>query len=96
MIALDLARLARAVHLNVERIDASRWAVRGGAGEHVVDVSREACDCTDFRVRGGPCKHVWAVRLRRGDQEAIDALRALVELPRRPRKPRTHATPTGA
>ena len=105
-----LARLARAVHLDARPLDAGRWLVTGGAAPHVVAeiesvtgcntpvpgrVVRETCDCVDFRLRGGPCKHVLAVRLRRGDAEALDGLRELVPAPRRPRTRRT-ATATEA
>jgi len=85
----SLARLARAVHLDARPLDAGRWLVTGGASPHVVDAARGTCDCVDFRLRGGPCKHLWALRLRRGDPEALDALRELVAAPRRPRTRRT-------
>jgi len=78
-----LSRLARAVHLDAERLNAHHWRVWGGAAEHVVDADRGTCDCPDFRLRGRVCKHILAARLRSGDVELLNALRDLVPMPRR-------------
>jgi hypothetical protein len=88
------ARLARAVHLDAERIAGGAWTVTGGATPHTVTADASACDCTDYTVRGGPCKHILAVRLRSGDSATLDALRGLVVAPRRVRAVR-EARPEG-
>jgi hypothetical protein len=80
---LDPMRLAKAVHLDAEKLDNGAWKVSGGASEHLVTADASACDCADFSVRGGSCKHLLAVRLRTGDSEALDALRGLVVAPAR-------------
>ncbi|HLA88894.1 MAG TPA: hypothetical protein VJL28_00500 [Gemmatimonadaceae bacterium] len=81
----DLERLARAVHLDAERLDTGAWRVTGGAHVHEVNADATACDCTDYAVRGRSCKHLLAVRLRSGDSEA--PLRLIVVAPRRARRP---------
>ena len=82
---MDAARVARAVHLTIDERAPGIFEVRGGAGVHTVDLGAGTCDCTDFAVHGGPCKHLLAVRLRRGDAEALEALRAVVPMPSRKR-----------
>jgi predicted nucleic acid-binding Zn finger protein len=78
----DLARLRRAVHLDVERIDSGVWVVTGGSGSHVVRA--DECDCADFIMRRAKCKHLLAVALRTSrDPDVIRALRELVPLPSR-------------
>lgn len=84
--AADTARLARACHLDVERVTSGTWVVSGGARPHLVAADASSCDCTDFGVRGGPCKHILAVRLQAGDAETLRALRALVAAPRPARR----------
>jgi hypothetical protein len=79
---VDLLRLARAVHLDAEPVDGGAWRVAGGATSHTVTPDG-GCDCTDYGVRAVACKHVLAVRLRSGERETLDALRALVPLPPR-------------
>ena len=51
----------------------------------VVSADATACDCLDLVVRGGPCRYILAVRLRWGDGEAVEALRAVVAPPQRRR-----------
>jgi hypothetical protein len=85
---MDATRLARAIHLSVSRMGPGHYVVTGGAAEHTVRAVAGAlvCDCTDAAMHGGAeCKHVLAVRLRRGDPEALTALRELVSVPKRPR-----------
>ena len=82
---VTLDRLARAVHLSAVKLAPGRYRVAGGASAHVVDLSADVCDCADFALRGAVCKHLLAARLRAGDPEALQALRALVPLPRRRR-----------
>lgn len=36
-----------------------------GAGFYVVSYRRESCECEDYRRRGLPCKHVYAVGIKR-------------------------------
>lgn len=77
MTRTTVGRLARAVHLNAERIDAETWRVSGG--EHPHFVTTAGCDCADAAFRPGfACKHVLAVRLRSGDAETLSGLRAIV------------------
>jgi hypothetical protein len=85
MTAPLLARVARAIHLDVERLDAERWLVRGGASTHVVDAHRGRCDCPDCRIRGRVCKHLLRVHLAQGDADTLALLRAVVPMPRRGR-----------
>ena len=77
-IPIDAARLARAIHLDVERRGDNAWTVSGGSQLHVVRADASECDCSDHAMRGGPCKHALAVRLRLGDLETVRALRTLV------------------
>ncbi|CAN5872038.1 hypothetical protein BH11GEM2_BH11GEM2_06650 [soil metagenome] len=76
--AVHPARLARAVHLEAERIGNGAWTVSGGRELHVVSEDTTECDCTDHQVRGGPCKHALCVRLRLGDVPTLRALRTIV------------------
>lgn len=78
-----LSRVARALHLDAQRLDARRWRVTGGAGEHVVDVVRGRCDCPDCLLRGRICKHILRARMAQGDAETLAVLRELVPVPRR-------------
>ena len=84
----DLDRLARAVHLDAERLDTGAWRVTGGANVHEVNADATACDCTDYAVRGGSCKHLLAVKLRAGDSETLRKLRAIVPQRRQARPAR--------
>lgn len=78
-----LARLARAVHLDCERIGNGAWQVTGGANAHVVGEDASSCDCFDHAQRSATCKHMLAVRLRLGDADTLAALRLLVAPPAR-------------
>lgn len=84
---MDTTRLARAVHLTVQRLEPGRYLVTGGSAPHHVTAAGGAlvCDCTDAAI-GHECKHVLCVRLWRGDPDAIMALRALVAMPKRSRR----------
>lgn len=84
--AITRERLARAVYLHAEPLADGTWRVSGGAEPHAVNLAAGTCDCADFTVRGGPCKHVAACRLRSGDPETLEALRAVVPMPRRARR----------
>lgn len=78
---IDLGRLARAVHLDAQRIGDSVYLVSGGATAHRVDLRvGEACDCDDRRIRGATCKHVLRAMLGEGDPDVLRALRDLVPL----------------
>ena len=77
---IESGRLARAIHLEAEPIDADSWRVSGGAKDHRVEVEggRCWCDCVDSQVRGDGCKHGLIVRLLAGDPKVVVALRQLV------------------
>lgn len=76
---IDPARLARAVHLDVEH-DIDGWTVTGGSAPHRVTdhYGRLDCDCTDRQLRGTGCKHILAVLLRRGHPAVLVELRGLI------------------
>jgi helicase len=66
---IDPYRLRRALDLKVSGGDGDTYCVTGGLGPHRVQ-SRQGhlhCDCADFDA-GMVCKHLLAVRLRRGDE----------------------------
>lgn len=81
---IDLARLARAVHLDVERAG-DAWLVSGGALAHVVSLDAAECDCFGYGQRRTNCKHILAARLRLGDPETLSALRLMIPMPTRSR-----------
>ena len=85
---IDEGRLARAVHLDCERMTRETFRVSGGRADHVVQVTERQCecDCMDRTVRGAGCKHELCVRLHCGDAEVVRALRQLVARPRRLRR----------
>lgn len=91
---VDLGRLARAVHLDAERVGPGRWRVTGGASPHTVERLEGGgliCDCPDASF-GRACKHALAVRLCCGDLTVVRALRELVPPPaRRGRAPSVNA-----
>jgi hypothetical protein len=88
---IDLERLARAVHLDVEQIGNGAFMVSGGSRAHVVSKD-SMCDCEDARRRRGHCKHQLRVALATGDPEVLLALRRLIPLPSR--QQREPSTPT--
>jgi len=82
--AVDPARLARAIHLEVQRLAGQVYRVSGGARPHRVTVAPHgmiACDCWDAATRPGRCKHALAVRVLRLDPDLRAALRVLVAVP---------------
>ena len=85
---IDPTRLARAIHLDCQRVKPDTWLVSGGAADHVVEVvnGEVRCDCYDAQYRGDGCKHSLAVRLVAGDSEVVLALRQLVAPPKRLRR----------
>ena len=84
---VDLARLARAVALDVVRLEDGDWLVSGGAQPHHVSADGRSCDCWDHAVHEGIiCKHRTRILLARGDAAAWAGLRALVAQPRRRRR----------
>ena len=53
---IELHRLARAVHLNVERLRDHTYRVSGGEREHLVSLDEALeCDCEDRAYRGVAC-----------------------------------------
>jgi hypothetical protein len=75
---VDLARLQRAIHLDVKRLSDGRFLV-AGTERRVVDLAAAfPCECPDARIQGGPCKHELAVRLQVGDADVLAALRSIV------------------
>lgn len=79
---IDLARLARAIHLTPRPLmnGTSGWEVNG----HVVypDADTARCDCADHRYRQVECAHLLAVRLADEiDQDLREALRGLIPAP---------------
>jgi hypothetical protein len=48
-----------------DRVEEDRYLVRSSDGktEYAVDLSLEACSCTDYRVRGEVCKHVYCAAI---------------------------------
>lgn len=85
MSAIDLTRLARAVHLDAVRRDDVTWHVTGVDSFHVVSVGDSGllCDCEDCLIRHATCKHLIAVGLAVGDRQVLQALRQLVSDPSR-------------
>ena len=75
---VDPYRLRRAMDLLVEARSPDRFVVTGGLEPHQVEFSdRELkCDCMDH-VRGHLCKHIFAVRLKRGDSKLATLVRRL-------------------
>ena len=87
-VEIDPTRLARAVHLDCERMTPDTFRVSGGSMDHLVAVAAGGahCDCMDSSVRGPGCKHELAVRLHAGDSEVVLALRKLIAPPKRLRR----------
>ena len=71
--AVDLYRFRRALELKVATGDAPCYRVSGGREAHKVLFKGDTsiCDCEDFRKRQMPCKHIYAVRLARGEKELV-------------------------
>lgn len=73
--------ILRAVALDVRRTGPAEAGVTGGRDPHRVTWAGDAlrCDCLAFTYRPHlDCKHILAVRLRRGDRAAWRALREAV------------------
>lgn len=74
---VDLARLARSLVLNGERVDYGRYRVTGGREPHWVDLytaRTPRCDCADHLWRDEICKHILAALLREGNERVVRAL----------------------
>ena len=82
---IEAGRLARAIHLQAERVDLHTFRVSGGAQHHTVELRDGGCfcDCWDSRIHGDGCKHSLIVRLLGGDEEVVRALRQLIPAPRK-------------
>ena len=80
---IDLKRLARAIHLDVERLADHRYRVTGGAEPHIVDLRRaRECDCRDAEIqREYACQHLMATMLYEGDRDCLRSLRYWVPRP---------------
>ena len=85
MSTIDLVRLCKAVHLEVQPVAPDRYLITGGRDDHVVVIrdGRVICDCLDSQFTGDNCKHSLATRLHSGDPVVVKALRQLVPNPRR-------------
>lgn len=71
-------RLRRALELKVSGHEGNLYRVTGGSDPHRVSIRQAQfrCDCPDF-AKGHSCKHIFAVRLFRGDpvlQNLVDTL----------------------
>ena len=80
---IHLERLARAIHLDVERLSDHRYRVTGGARPHVVDLgASQECDCEDATFqRAYACQHLTATMLAEGDRDCLRTLRYWVPRP---------------
>lgn len=81
-VAIDAARLVRAVNLDADPLDGRRYMITGGARTHLVDLDGEHepdCDCLDFVVRRATCKHIARALLAEGDPRIVAALRLVVK-----------------
>ena len=80
---IELNRLARAIHLDVEELADGLYCVTGGAEPHTVDLHEEQwCRCRDVaKYRGVHCQHELAVKLHRGDRDCLRSLRYWVPRP---------------
>lgn len=74
---IELGRLQRAIHLDVEELAPGLYRVSGAGHQYTVWYGY-ACPCAD-RVR--PCKHDMAIELYRGNRDYLRSLRAIVPLP---------------
>jgi hypothetical protein len=75
---IDLYRLCRAVHLDVEELAEGLYAVSGAGHQYTVHAGYP-CPCAD-RVR--PCKHELAIKLYvEADRDVIRSLRPVVRYP---------------
>ena len=80
---IDSARLARAIHLDIEPLGEHEYRITGGQGMHVVALKAPPeleCDCADYVLRATVCKHLLRALLAEGDREVIEALRDLVPI----------------
>ena len=81
-VKIELARLARAIHLDVERITDHTYRVSGGEREHLVSlVEALECNCEDRAYRGVACAHLLACMLAEGDRDCLRSLRYWVPRP---------------
>ena len=86
MDGIELYRLARAIHLDVERVGLPGiYWVSGGERRHFVNVLKDECDCWD-RSAGNYCKHLLRAMLAEGDDAILKRLRWFVPMPRSRRR----------
>lgn len=79
---IELRRLARAIHLDVQRVGDGLYRVSGGEQEHLVDLrATQECDCEDRAYRGAVCAHLLACMLAEGDRDCLRSLRYWVPRP---------------
>lgn len=77
--SIDPYRLIRSTELIVSNSEGTRYLVRGGREDHIVERcgSEYCCDCMDFQENRGNCKHILCVRREEGDVEILKALNKL-------------------
>ena len=85
-VTTDPRRLARAVHLDAERLADGSWRVTGGTAPHIVSADGSECACADFAMRRAVCKHRARVLLALGDATTLAQLGAVVPMPTRQRR----------
>jgi hypothetical protein len=79
---IDPERLARAVHLDVERLHDHTYRVVSLHHAYLVDLTTDPeCACPDRTIRGAACKHILGCMLAEGDRDVIRTLRTLVRYP---------------
>lgn len=80
---IDPYRLRRAMELKVKGADGGDHLVTGGTEPHIIQTvgGKLICDCIDFQHRNeSVCKHIFAVRLYRGDSQLQQAVKKLNEV----------------
>jgi len=92
-VKISLGRLARAIHLDVERVSDHRYRVTGGSRPHEVDLTRSPeCGCEDATFQKVyACQHLMACMLAEGDRDCLRSLRYWVARPGARRLVRTAA-----
>ena len=83
LIGIDPYRLRRAMELKVKGAEGGSHLVTGGTEPHIIQTvgGKLICDCIDFQHRNDSvCKHIFAVRLYRGDSQLQQAVKKLNEV----------------